>query len=208
MRLILARHGNTFGPGDTPVWVGAKEDLPLVEKGEAQSAAIADYLERTDQKPGRVIAGPLLRTRRGAEIIVQKTRFSGEIEIEERLKEIDYGSWGGCSDAEIEERYGAQVITDWREHTIVPEDADWSPSPAVLKANATDLLSEIIAGDEETVLLISSNGTLRYFHAAIYEGVVSPPSAKVKTGHICLADWNGTSFEPIGWNIDPAATGL
>ena len=208
MRLILARHGNTFGPGDTPVWVGAKEDLPLVEKGEAQSAAIADYLERTDQKPDRVIAGPLLRTRRGAEIIVQKTGFSGEIEIEERLKEIDYGSWGGCSDAEIEERYGAQMITDWREHTIVPEDADWTPSPEVLKTNATNLLSEIIAGDEETVLLISSNGTLRYFHAAIYEGVASQPSAKVKTGHICLADWNGTSFEPIGWNIDPAATGL
>ena len=208
MRLILARHGNTFGPGDTPVWVGAKEDLPLVAKGEAQSAAIADYLIESKQTLNRIIAGPLLRTRKGAEIVSERTGFTGSIEIEERLKEIDYGSWGGCSDAEIEERYGAQVITDWRENTIVPEDADWSPSPDSLRKNASDVLSEVIAGDDEAVLLISSNGTLRYFHAAIYEGVASAPSAKVKTGHICLADWNGTSFEPIGWNIDPATTGL
>ena len=33
MRLILARHGNTFEAGETPVWVGAREDLPLTARG-------------------------------------------------------------------------------------------------------------------------------------------------------------------------------
>ena len=46
MKVVLARHGNTFGPGDTPVWVGAREDYPLVEKGREQSTAIGTYLNR------------------------------------------------------------------------------------------------------------------------------------------------------------------
>ena len=38
--LIIARHGNTFGPGDTPTRVGARTDLPLVESGKAQAKAL------------------------------------------------------------------------------------------------------------------------------------------------------------------------
>ena len=37
VELLLVRHGNTFGPGDAVTWVGAREDLPLVESGEAQA---------------------------------------------------------------------------------------------------------------------------------------------------------------------------
>ena len=205
MKIILARHGNTFGPGDTPVWVGAKEDLPLVEKGLNQSKAIGNWLAARGLVPDRIIAGPLKRTRTGAEILSDILGYAADkIDIEPRLKEIEYGSWGGKSDAEIEALFGMSVIEDWRERTIVPADADWSPSPDQLKANARSVLAELTASDAETVLLISSNGILRYFHEVWYLNADIAPSAKVKTGHMCLAEWDGVAFLPQFWNLDPA----
>ena len=96
-RILLARHGNTFGPGDTPVWVGAKEDLPLVESGEAQARALGEALAEAGLTPSRIICGPLKRTRRAAGVVAELTGYSGSETIDERLKEIDYGSWGGKS---------------------------------------------------------------------------------------------------------------
>ena len=203
MKVILARHGNTFGPVDTPVWVGAREDYPLVEKGREQSTAIGAYLNRQSIMPDRIISGPLVRTREGADLIAAEIGFSGVIEIDERLKEIDYGSWGGKSDAEIEALYGADVIDDWRERTIIPDGADWSPDLATLRQNAVSVMHEITEVPAETVLLITSNGTLRYFHGAIYNGQDDAPSAKVKTGHICCADYVKGSYLPRFWNMKP-----
>lgn len=204
MKIILARHGNTFGPGDTPVWVGANEDLELVEKGKVQSVAIGQWLIEHNLQPGRIIAGPLKRTRLGADIISEIVSFDrANIRIDERLREIDYGSWGGKSDAEIEAQYGAEVIEDWREHTIVPEGADWTPSPDDLRQQIKAVLSELVSGGDEINLLVTSNGNLRYFHENWYEGANEAPSAKVKTGHICVADWNGSHFIPKCWNVDP-----
>lgn len=204
MKIILARHGNTFGPGDTPVWVGAREDLALVDKGREQSSDIGRWLKANSLQPTLIIAGPLKRTREGAELVAEQTGFEpGAIQIDDRLKEIDYGSWGGKSDAEIETLYGPSVIDDWRERTIIPPGADWSPDLSTLKANAEAVIAEIVSSDEEVVLIISSNGTLRYFHEVWYAGRASSPSAKVKTGHICLADWTNGVLNPTFWNLDP-----
>ena len=206
MKLVLARHGNTFGPGDTPVWVGAKEDLPLVEKGQQQSLDAGHYLVRHDLQPDLIICGPLKRTLEGAAIISSLTGYEpSQIVVDDRLREIDYGSWGGKSDAEIEARFGAKVIEDWRERSIVPAEADWSPKPDNLRAHARAVLEDVLASGEETVLLISSNGILRFYHDIFYANISDPPSSKVKTGHICLANWTGKTFEPVLWNYNPVA---
>lgn len=205
MKLVLARHGNTFGPGDTPVWVGAKEDFPLVEKGLQQAHDVADALIRSNLRPTAIIAGPLLRTKVGAEIIAEDTGFAGNIRIDDRLKEIDYGSWGGKSDAEITELYGSGVMEAWREDSLRPANADWLPDETVLQSNAMSVLTEIRAGysENDVVLLISSNGILRFYHAALYEGCRDAPSGKVKTGHMCLADIDGDAIKPVCWNSPP-----
>lgn len=206
MKLILVRHGNTFGPEDTPVWVGAREDYPLVEKGLQQARDNAQALLTRGLRPTQIIAGPLQRTRVAAEIIAGDTSFKGQIRIDDRLKEIDYGSWGGKTDDQIVALYGEDVITAWREYSQRPEGADWSPDDGTLQANALSVLSEIqTRGDADgVVLLITSNGILRFFHRALYAGRVDPPPGKVKTGHMCMAELEGVSFTPICWNV-PAA---
>ena len=61
-KILLARHGNTFGPGDRIVWVGAQEDLPLVEKGEEQARALGNALRGAGRN--REAANALVRAAR------------------------------------------------------------------------------------------------------------------------------------------------
>lgn len=196
--LLLARHGNTFGPGDKIVWVGAKEDLPLVKSGEAQAAALGEVLRARGIAPARLVSGPLKRTRRAADIVKAITMSDADIAIDTRLTEIDYGRWGGKTDDEIAEIFGANAIPDWREHHKRPDDAGWSPGDDELKSNALGVLADMATGAFPG-LVITSNGILRYFHAAIgFDG-----DAKVKTGHVCAARKTADGWQPLFWNAHP-----
>ena len=205
MLLILARHGNTFGPGDTPVWVGAKEDLPLVDKGLEQSRAIGTALRDLGLMPDRIIAGPLKRTRIGAELAGEACGFSGTVEIDERLKEIDYGVWGGKSDAEISETWGEAAITDWRERSIPPVGAGWSPTPETLRANARAVYDAATRdrSADTVVLIVTSNGILRYFHELLAGADAPREEAKVKTGHLGAARITPDATVLLAWNQPP-----
>ncbi len=209
MLLILARHGNTFGPDDTPVWVGAKEDLNLVEKGLEQSRDIGRAIGKAGVIPDRVLAGPLKRTRIGAELAMEHCGFSGEIEIDERLKEIDYGIWGGKSDLEIAETWGEAAIHDWRERSIPPAGAGWTPTPDQLAANARAVFNSVTQdrGDDIAVLIVTSNGILRYFHALLAGEGAAPEDAKVKTGHMGAARVTSDGVQLLAWNCPPDAMG-
>ena len=200
-RILLARHGNTFGPGDTPVWVGAKEDLPLVESGEAQARALGEALKAAGVTPARLICGPLKRTRRAAEIVAGLTGFAGQTEIDPRLTEIDYGSWGGKSNDEIVAEFGQEALDCWDKRHTRPDGVDWSPSDAELKANALAAMADA-ASSQGLALVITSNGILRYMHAALSG---DDGNAKVKTGHLCAAELGGTTGSRLFWNEKPDA---
>lgn len=205
MLLILARHGNTFGPGDTPVWVGANEDLELVEAGLEQSRDIGRALNAAGVVPDRIIAGPLKRTRIGAALAGEQCGFSGEVEIDDRLKEIDYGVWGGKSDVEIAEAWGAHAIDAWRERSIPPSGAGWTPSPATIAGNARAVFDAVTRdrSADHAVLLVSSNGILRYFHALLAGAEAPPEDAKVKTGRMGAAVVEGREARLLFWNAAP-----
>ncbi|MBR9825191.1 MAG: histidine phosphatase family protein [Alphaproteobacteria bacterium] len=200
-KLLLARHGNTFGPGDKVVWVGANEDLPLVARGEEQAHELGDALRAAKLVPTRIISGPLKRTRRAAEIVKSLCGFTGEIEIDQRLKEIDYGSWGGKSNEEIEAQFGLDALTEWDTHHRRPDGVDWSPSDADLKANALAAMADAVT-ETGFALVITSNGILRYMHSAL---TGDDANAKVKTGYCCAAEITGTSGARLFWNEKPDA---
>ncbi|MDG1417146.1 MAG: histidine phosphatase family protein [Maricaulis sp.] len=199
-KLLLARHGNTFGPGDKIVWVGAGEDYPLVEKGEAQAAALGHALQAAGITLDRIITGPLIRTRRACEIIAELIGFDDEIEIDERLKEINYGSWGGKSCDEIIAEFGQEAHTTWNTHHTRPAGSDWSPAEDVVKANALSVMQDAAATDG-LALVLTSNGVLRYMYGAL-GGVEA--DVKVKTGNICVAEISSDGGERVVWNEKPS----
>ncbi|MGP1276581.1 MAG: histidine phosphatase family protein [Caulobacterales bacterium] len=210
MRLILARHGNTFGPGDTPVWVGAREDLPLTDKGRIQSVQFGLALKEAGIVPSRILAGPLKRTAIGAQLLAAECGFEGKIAIEPRLREIDYGSWGGRSDAEIAAAWGEDAIRAWRDRSVMPQGAGWSPDGATITGHARAILDEIAnaSASGDTAVLLSSNGILRFFHALLANEGTPPEEAKMGTGHWGLATHGPDGWQLHFWNTLPHPDGL
>ncbi len=200
-KILLARHGNTFGPGDKVVWVGANEDLPLVEKGEQQAQALGEALRDAGLMPAHIICGPLKRTRRAAEIVSGLTGFGGEVQIDDRLREIDYGSWGGKSCEEIIAAFGAEAREEWDLHHRRPQGADWSPSEETLQSNALASMTAAAELDGLTVV-ITSNGILRYMYNALSG---ADADVKVNTGNMCAVDIEGGTGRRLFWNEKPDA---
>ncbi len=209
MKLILARHGNTFDDGQIPTWVGSKNDLPLVEKGKAQAEALADYLVKNSIKPDAVYCGPLKRTKEYAQIICENAKLNLEPIIDERLNEIDYGEWSGLTNKEISEKFGDDVLCAWNDFSIWPEKekGNWGTSKQKLLSNVNSFVeglsqkySLVPASNDKTILAVSSNGVLRHF------GLIfgNKTNAKVKPGNICITEITNKKLEILSWDISSA----
>ncbi|MDT8287890.1 MAG: histidine phosphatase family protein [Elusimicrobiales bacterium] len=209
MKLLLVRHGNTFAAGETPVRVGANEDLPLTAEGEAQARAFAAALRESGLRPDVFVTGPLKRTRRHTEIIMAELGTSGAAEIDPRLTEIDYGPWGGLSDAEIVARFGpvaARELEAWEKESRWPaETARWAPGAETVTRNIAALKAELAArlGADGTALICSSNGILRYFLELAPGGLAAAQArgqAKMATGAASLLRVADDTVRVLFWN--------
>lgn len=201
-RLILVRHGNTFNPGETPVWVGARTDLPLVPKGVEQARALGEALKAAAIIPTALFCGPLQRTRRAAEIAAEIAGFdAAEIKIDARLTEIDYGKWEAKSSEEIEAMGFAAAQDAWNKQCVYPKDADWQPTEDKIIADTDSVMADAarIGGD---VVVVSSNGILRYYARAGINAAAFP-DRKVATGAVCVMAHDGAGWRIERWNQPP-----
>lgn len=209
MKLILARHGNTFLPGQKSVWVGARENIPLVESGRAQAIALGESFKRCGIVPARIFCSELIRTQEYAQIVRETLGASVPIKVESRLHELDYGPWGGLSTNEVEERFGPQVLHAWETQSRWPEGI-FAGSESQVCDEVRSFFEELKATSEEkqTTLVVSSNGRLRYFLKLIdgeFEKRVSQGSFKMKTGYVGKLIPNASGgFQVKYWNENPA----
>lgn len=213
MQVFLARHGNTFGPGDPVVWVGKRNDLVLVDKGRRQAEALARALRRDDKAPCEVRCGPLARTREFAGIVCEALELDDAI-IDTRLDELDYGAWSGLTSDEIRARFGSEELDAWRERSAWPQGAAWPGDAATIKREIRSLTAELRQkhGERQAakILLVSSNGRLRYFLDLVpgaFDRRVAAADFAVGTGRVGRIDIG--PHEASGavvryWNVDPS----
>lgn len=204
--LIIARHGNTFRPGETPTRVGARTDLPLTE--EERARGIGRYLLARGVIPTRILAAPLLRTRTTAALAAQELGIPPEeVQIDARFTEIDYGEDENKTEQEVARRLGrcaavaagqkadaippeqleelgAQVIELWNSRAVVPDG--WRVDPHALMGTWRRLADEIAEG--EVLLCVSSNGIIRFAPVITgdYEAFCASHDIKVPTGGVCI----------------------
>jgi len=95
LTLILTRHGRTPA-GD--VMLGGQLDVPLAPEGRAQAQALSERLAGV--RIDRIISSPMLRALETAQTLAA----GRPIEVDQRLRELDYGQWEGLAYAEIEAR--------------------------------------------------------------------------------------------------------
>ncbi|MCB0310428.1 MAG: histidine phosphatase family protein [Bdellovibrionales bacterium] len=207
MQVILARHGNTFETASEAVWAGSKQDFPLVSRGKQQARELAAALHRNSIQLAAIYCGPLVRTREYAQIVSEELNWTGEIRHDLRLNEIDYGLWGGLSSDQVIKEFGSGAVSDWTESSVWPKDAHWQPSAQKIIQEVQELVSELSAHySKEQVLLISSNGRLRYFLTLVkgeFEKRVDQRQFAMKTGHIGILDIQDRLSCITCWNLDP-----
>jgi broad specificity phosphatase PhoE len=207
--LILGRHGNTFNEGDPVVWVGAKNDLPLVEKGVQQAEHLARNLAKAHIDPGVIYCSPLERTRRYAEIVKIERVSKAEIIVDHRLLELDYGSWSGLTDNEVGEKFSEDELRDWKIHGVWPKHNDWSDSEEQVERDVQSFAYDIAHNHHnlDVVLVISSSGRLRHFLKLIggaYQEYAKRETLGLKTGNISVLAYQSGHFSLICWNEDPS----
>lgn len=99
--ILLVRHGETE-------WNLVRRyqgwaDSPLTERGAAQASAVGRRLRALPEAEGLpVVASPLGRARRTAELIQAARGDAAPVALDERLKEITLGTWDGLDRNEVE----------------------------------------------------------------------------------------------------------
>jgi broad specificity phosphatase PhoE len=107
MTIFLVRHGETE-------WNRARRyqgwsDSPLTERGVAQAEAIGRRLRTLPEAAdSEIVASPIGRARRTAEIIALCLGRTAPLRFDERLREISLGSWDGLDRREIRSRLAAE----------------------------------------------------------------------------------------------------
>ncbi len=211
--LIIARHGNTFNPGDTPTRVGKHTDMPLVEKGEAQGRALGRYLKEHDYLPNVVYNSTLQRTRKMAELALNEVGISLPIYALDIFDEIDYGPDENKPEKEVIERIGEEALTLWNEKAVVPDG--WNADPQEITRNwqrfahqiikPRDTVTNQVMDISETVLVVTSNGIARFAPHITedFDGFSQKFSIKLKTGALGILRFSNDKWTVVDWNIVP-----
>lgn len=217
-RIIIIRHGNTFESTETPTRVGARTDLPLVEKGRAQAAALGMTLLEKGWLPGSIYASPLKRTMETAQIIVSKFPRPVSITVDSNFKEIDYGPDENkteqdvrirlgrlslalhCSDIEAEAA-GKLVIEKWDTCGAVPNG--WLVCPKDLERIWLSFADKVLTGFSENVLVVTSNGIARFSPVIAGEKTSVAGGIKIAPGAMCCFEYR-EKWEIALWNYRPS----
>lgn len=198
--LIIARHGNTFGPDDTPTRVGARTDLALVESGREQARKIGQYLSENRLIPDAVYTSNLKRTIETAEIAIKESGVTNPIYQLDIFNEIDYGPDENKPEADVIARIGEQAIKDWDERAIVPDG--WIVDPDEIIQNWHKFEDQIRAFDDnETVLVVTSNGIARFAPhiTGDFDAFAAEHKIKLSTGALAILEHKNGRWNVREW---------
>jgi broad specificity phosphatase PhoE len=207
MKIFLARHGNTFSPGERVVRIGARTDIPLSPSGIEQGKNLALSLSKIALHA--VYAGNLRRQTEFARLVVEQQHTKPHISHDERLNELDFGDWEGLTNEEIVAKFGKESLECWNEEAVWPESANWGGSQEKILDECRDFLNEVIETqpDDANILIVSSSGRLRSLlraaNSAIFEQLKRDKQLKINTGTVSLLEYTDGAFALRIWNGVP-----
>ncbi len=206
-RLIIARHGNTFGPGDVITRVGGRTDLPLVESGLAQGTRLGLHLKEHNLIPSTIWTSNLLRTKQTAQKACEAAQISPVMLEDPLFNEIDYGPDENRPEEEVVARLGEAALKAWDQDAIVPDG--WRVDVQAI-IDGWHAFAEKVARDYEgqTVMAVTSNGVARFspYLTGDFEGFRQQYKIKISTGAFCLftQEKGDTNWKVESWNTKPS----
>ncbi len=129
--LVFVRHGETALTEAHGFSGGSEPGPPLSARGRAQASRVAALLERIPElwpdvgAPAALWASPMVRTQETAAVVAERLGLT--VEIEEDLREVDFGRWQGLRPWEIHDQYPG-LFARWYESADLPAPDGESPS--------------------------------------------------------------------------------
>lgn len=203
--LLIARHGNTFGPGDVIRRVGVT-DLPLTPAGLEQGRKLGAYLKQQCQVPDVIFTSQLKRAIQTAEQAQQAMQSTLTIHPLAIFNEIDYGPDENKPEEEVVARIGKDALKEWDEHAKVP--AGWKVDPQQIIHHWQEFSLQLLREyPGQTILVVTSNGIARFapYLTGDFASFAIEHGIKIATGALCVFQKNPTSptWDCLQWNIKP-----
>ena len=200
IQLIIARHGNTFGPGDIPTRVGARTDIPLVQSGIEQANLIGQYFKNNQITPDVIYSSELKRTQQTAERALKNIPITPL----SCFNEIDYGPDENKTESDVIARIGQPAIAAWNQHAIVPPG--WQVNPEAIIKNWLDFGAMIQEKHtNQTVFVVTSNGIARFapYLTGNFDAFCENHAIKLKTGALSSFSYTEDAWHVDYWNLKP-----
>ena len=195
----LLRHGQTIW--NTQGRVQGRLDSPLTPEGVAAVREWADFLGGPRWKWNRILSSPAPRATATAQLINEKLRV--DIQLEEDLREQDWGAWEGLSWSEIRTGYGDEL------HTQVEKGWSFRPPGGESRGEVRDRVRGLLsrfgrhhAGEQ--ILVISHQGVMKSLIYAIEKREFLPEEPKLIDKNLlqtvsCCND----TITGFAYNIEP-----
>ncbi len=173
--LLLARHGQTDWNRDG-IWQG-QADPPLNATGRAQARRLADRLGPIPVDA--IYSSDLRRAVETAEIVAAVKGLA--VVTDQRLREMDVGSWTGLTGEEIARRFPGGMYHD-------------GESPQAFQARAVAAAEDISAAhDGATVLVVCHGGIVR----ALQRHALGEPLPVIENGGVYTLRVQNGRFLPV-----------
>ncbi|MFC1659648.1 histidine phosphatase family protein [Pseudomonadota bacterium] len=205
--VIVARHGNTFDKGETPLRVGLRTDLPLSISGRKQAKLLGKYFKQNKIKFDVMFTSELKRTYETGNIALEE---SGQRKVPlHKMKvfnEIDYGPDEGKTEEEVIARIGQEALNEWDKSAKVPEGWKFNLSERIIELKKFfDYLEKDQAG--KTILIVTSNGIARFlpYLTKSFDEFAKNHKIKISTSAFCVLEKESDNrFWTIReWNSKP-----
>jgi len=139
LTLILTRHGEAAS-GD--IMLGGQLDVMLTPHGRHEAEALARRLAGV--RIDRIVSSPMLRALETAQTVAT----GRPVEVDERLRELDYGRWEGLTYEEIDAR-DPELRTRW-DHDPGSTHSPGGESGEDVAARALGFLVELLEDELAT----------------------------------------------------------
>ena len=204
-RLLVARHGNTFAPGDVVRRVGTT-DLPLVPSGLIQGSLLGMYLKQNNLIPDVIFTSKLKRAIQTAEQAQIAMNTDLPMETLSIFNEIDYGPDENQPEEHVVARIGNEALSAWEAQALVPDG--WNVDPKDIIDNwmsFAERLRDTYQG--KTCLVVTSNGIARFapYLTGDFSAFSTQHGIKIATGAVCVFENEApsTEWDCVTWNIKP-----
>lgn len=152
VRIYLTRHGQTNY--NLEERMQGRIDAELNEEGVKQAEALAKRIQ--NDPIDHIYASPLVRAHKTAQVI--NAHHNIGLTLDDRLKEMGFGSWEGHVIAEIKEKHSERAFHFWKQpEKYVPIDGESFES---VQSRVKSFLSDIARKHSGQTVLVVCHGML------------------------------------------------